>query len=109
MGPAKRKVDTRLLDPEAFIFTVASPDDINDQTLPNGPADDLLAEAKVLVDAYSDNDNKTEFLSLFKLLLDKYEVFRNEISLPAVIRSVGDFAESRLSFRVEQTEWPLTF
>jgi hypothetical protein len=109
MGPAKPETGTSLHDPEAFIFTAASTDEVSDQTLPKGPADDLLAEAKVLVDAYGNNDNKTEFLSFFKLLLDKYEVFREEISLPAVIRSLREFAAPRLPFSLKETEWPLTF
>ena len=109
MGEAKPEADTGLYPAEELLFSVASPDDISDQTLPAGPADDLLAEAKVLVDAYSDNDNKTDFLSLFKLLLDKYEVFRDEISLPAITRALSDFASTRLPFSLKETEWPLTF
>jgi hypothetical protein len=109
MGAAKPEADTGLYEPEQLLFAGTEPDDISDQTLPKGPADDLLDEAKVLVDAYRENDNKTEFLSLFKLLLDKYEVFQDEISLPAVIRPLSEFAGTRLPFRLQETEWPLTF
>jgi hypothetical protein len=109
MGAAKPEADTGLYPAEELLFSAGDPDDISDQTLPKGPADDLLDEAKVLVNAYSENDNKTEFLSLFRLLLDKYEVFRDEISLPAVIRALSEFAGSRLPFRLKETEWPLTF
>jgi hypothetical protein len=109
MGPAKPEMGTSLYDPQAFIFNAASSDEVSDQTLPKGPSDDLLEEAKMLVDAFRDNDNKTEFIALFKLLLDKYEVFREEISLPAVIRSLSEFAAPRLPFSLKETEWPLTF
>lgn len=109
MGSAKPDTDTGLYPAEDLVFTASEPDDISDQTLPKGPSDELLEEAKVLVNAYGDNDNKTEFLSLFKLLLDKYEVFREEISLPAVISSLSEFAATRLPFRLKETEWPLTF
>lgn len=109
MGSAKPDTDTGLYAADELVFAASEPDDISDQTLPKGPSDDLLEEAKVLVTAYGDNDNKTEFLSLFKLLLDKYEVFRDEISLPAVIRPLSEFAASRLPFRLKETEWPLTF
>jgi hypothetical protein len=109
MGSVKPDTDTGLYPAEDLVFSASEPDDISDQTIPKGPSDDLLEEAKVLVDAYGDNDNKTEFLSLFKLLLDKYEVFRDEISLPAVIRSLSEFAATRLPFRLKETEWPLTF
>jgi hypothetical protein len=109
MGEAKPETDTGLYPAEELLFSQSEPDDVSDQTLPPGPADELLAEAKVLVTAYSDNDNKTEFLSLFKLLLDKYEVFRDEISLPAVTRALSEFAGARLPFPLKETEWPLTF
>lgn len=109
MGEAKPDADTGLYPAEELVFSAGEPDEISDQTLPKGPADDLLEEAKILVDAYGDNDNKTEFLSLFKLLLDKYEVFHDEISLPAVIHSLTAFAASRLPFRLKENEWPLTF
>jgi len=100
MGEAKPEADTGLFNPEELIFSNSQPDDISDQTLTKGPSDDLLAEAQVLADACPD---KTEFLSLFKLLLDKYEVFADEISLPSVIRSL------KLPFQIQAEEWPQTF
>jgi hypothetical protein len=109
MGEVKPDADTGLFYPEELLFSSSEPDDISDQTLPKGPADDLLAEAMVLVDAYGENDNKTEFLSLFNLLLDKYEVFADEISLPAIIQSLNAFATHKLPFKIKAAEWPLTF
>lgn len=109
MGAAKPDTDTGIYPAEELVFSAAEPDDVSEQTLPKGPSDELLEEAKVLVDAYCGTDNKSEFLSLFKLLLDKYEVFRDEISLPAVIRPLREFADSRLPFHLKESEWPLTF
>lgn len=109
MGEAKPEADTGLFDPQELIFGGSQPDDISDQTLPKGPADNLLAEAQVLVNAYAGNNDKEEFLSLFKLLLDKYEVFADEISLPAIITSLNSFATDKLPFKIQATEWPLTF
>lgn len=109
MGEVKPEADTGLYYPEVLLFSSSEPDDISDQTLPKGPADDLLAEAMVLVDAYGENDNKTEFLSLFRILLDKYEVFADEISLPSIIQSLNAFAVNKLPFRINAAEWPLTF
>ncbi|QHS56573.1 hypothetical protein GWR56_13850 [Mucilaginibacter sp. 14171R-50] len=100
MGQAKPEADTGLYPPEELLFSGSEPDDISDQTLPKGPSDDLLAEAQVLAGACSD---KTEFLSLFKLLLSKYEAFADEISLSAVIRSL------QLPFEIQAEEWPQTF
>jgi len=109
MGQAKPDADTGLYNPEELIFSAGQPDDISDQTLPKGPADDLLAEATVLIDAYGDNSDKAEFLSLFKLLLDKYEVFADEISLPAVIQSLNTYEVNKLPFQIQAEEWPQTF
>ncbi|WP_439697442.1 hypothetical protein ACFGVS_03305 [Mucilaginibacter sp. AW1-7] len=108
MGEAKPETDTGLFDPDELIFSSSQPDDISDQTLPKGPADDLLAEAKVLVEAYGQNDDKAGFLSLFKLLLDKYEVFADEISLPAILKQLNNYATDKLPFQIEAAEWPLT-
>jgi hypothetical protein len=109
MGEPKPEADTGLYDPEELIFSSTQPDDISDQTLPKGPADDLLAEAQALVSVYAENDNKTEFLSLFKLLIDKYDVFADEISLPAIIKSLNAFAADKLPFEIQAEEWPQTF
>jgi hypothetical protein len=100
MGAAKPETGISLEEPEKLIFITNSSDDISEQTLPKGPADELVAEAQLLADACPD---KTEFLSLFKLLLDKYEVYADEISLPGIIQSL------RLPFEVAANEWPLNF
>ncbi|MEO8949934.1 MAG: hypothetical protein ABI308_16085 [Mucilaginibacter sp.] len=109
MGEAKPEADTGLYNPDELVFSSSLPDDISDQTLPKGPSDDLLAEATILIDAYGDNGDKTEFLSLFKLLLDKYEVFDDEISLPAIIKELNTYAADKLPFKIQSEEWPLTF
>jgi hypothetical protein len=109
MGAVKPDTDTGLYPPEELLFSGNETDEVSDQTLPKGPADELLDEAKILVDAYQDNDDKDEFLSLFKLLLQKYEFLQDEISLPAIIHSLHDFAADRLPFALKENEWPLTF
>lgn len=109
MGTAKPDEGTGLYPAEELMFSAIASDDISEQTLPKGPSDDLLDEAKALVNAYADNNDKSEFLSLFKLLIDKYEIFSDQISLPAVICSLSEFAASQLPFQVKESEWPLTF
>lgn len=109
MGEVRPEADTGLFNPEELLFSNSQPDDISDQTLPKGPSDDLLAEAQVLVNAYSENNDKEEFLSLFKLLLDKYEVFADEISLPVLIKQLNKYAAEKLPFEIQAEEWPQTF
>jgi hypothetical protein len=109
MGKINPDADTGIVEAETLTFGNATPDDISDQTLPKGPADDLLAEAQTLVVAYADNDDKSGFISFLKMLIGKYEVFADEISLPAVIDSLKQFATDKLPFRLNDAEWPLNF
>jgi len=108
MGEVKPEADTGLFTAEELIFSNVQPDDISDQTLPKGPSDDLLAEAMVLINAYADHNDKAEFLSLFALLLDKYEVFADEISLSAIIKQLNSYATDKLPFQIQAEEWPQT-
>jgi hypothetical protein len=107
LGSIRPDADTGVHD--ELLFGTPSPDDISDQTLPKGPADELLAEAETLITAYADNDDKPGFLSLLKVLISKYEVFADEISLPVIIKALKQFAQTKLPFSLQDTEWPLTF
>jgi len=109
MGKIRPDADTGVVEAEELVFGNSTPDDISDQTLPKGPADDLLAEAQILVIAYCDNDDKSGFISFLKMLISKYEIFADEISLPAVIDSLKQLANTKLPFRVNDAEWPLNF
>src|ERR1700710_416083 len=61
MAPARPEPGTGQQNAEELIFSIATDDDISDQTLPKGPSDDLLAEAETLIDAFSDSDDKKGF------------------------------------------------
>lgn len=108
MGSARPESGTGLSEPEELIFSAGTEDDISDQTLHKGPADDLLAEAETLVTAFADNNDKKSFLSLLKVLISKYEVFADEISLPQLISALKTTAY-KLPFQIRATEWPQTF
>jgi hypothetical protein len=109
LGKINPDVDTDIYNADQLTFSDSTSDDISDQTLPKGPADDLLAEAETLIMAYQDNNDKTGFLSLLKVLFSKYEVFAEEISLSNVITILKKSAKSKLSFALTDAEWPLTF
>jgi hypothetical protein len=109
MGKIKPDEGTILADAGELTFGAAASDDVSDETLPPGPGDELLAEAKVLVDAFGSQDDKAEFLSLLRLLVDKYQIVHDEISLPAVMSDLSAYAAERLSFQPEPSEWPAHF
>jgi hypothetical protein len=109
MGLAQAQTGTGLFNPDELIIGQGEPDDITDATLPKGPADNLLAEAELLVTAFETSNDKSGFLSLLNLLIEKYDIFHDEISLPAVIANVQAFAANKLSFQIPASEWPLNF
>lgn len=94
---------------EELIFSIATDDEISDQTLPKGPSDDLLAEAKILINAFSGSDDKNQFLKLLRTLISRYDVFADEISLPGAIASLKGYAASKLPFPITSAEWPQNF
>jgi len=104
MGEAKPEIDTHICFAEDLVFSGTVPDEISDQTIPAGPADKLLAEAKVLMQGFSENDDKTGFLSIFKTLLAGYAIDSAQINLPEIAGSLCEFAASRLPFPLETND-----
>jgi hypothetical protein len=108
MGAARPEPGTNVSEAEELIFSPGTDDRISDQTLAKGPADDLLAEAKILISAFADNDDKPGFLSVLRTLISQYEVFADEISLPQVTGAL-QAAANKLPFTITADEWPQTF
>ncbi|MCD8739344.1 hypothetical protein LT679_01910 [Mucilaginibacter roseus] len=107
MGQVKHDDATSTVDAQTLLFSESEiPDEVSDQTVPKGPGDDLIAEAETLITAYEDVPDKIEFLSMLKLLIDKYEACFDEMDLPSVAKQIKSFAQSRLPFTVTETEWP---
>ncbi len=107
MGQVKHDDATFTVDAHTLLFGKSeTPDEVSDQTVPRGPGDDLLAEAETLITAYEDMPDKTEFLSMLKLLINKYEACFDEMDLPSVAKQIKSFAQSRLRFTIPETEWP---
>jgi uncharacterized phage protein gp47/JayE len=106
MGLARPEPGISRSEPEELIFGLSTNDDISDQTLPKGPGDELLAEAEALINAFAGSDDKPGFLALLRILISKYEVFADEISLPQIINVLQT---NKLPFTIKADEWPLTF
>jgi hypothetical protein len=80
-----------------LIFSVSTPDDVSETTIPKGVADDFLAEAQTLADAA---ENKLEFLTLLEILVTKYE--QDQLTLHEL------YPQLVTSFTVGTNEWPQT-
>lgn len=109
IGQIKPDTGTSLENPDELIFSTSSTDDIGDQTIPKGSSDDLLAEAETLVNAFSESEDKVGFLSLFRVLVDKYQAYSDEIALPQIVTKVRNYASEKLPFIIRADEWPLNF
>lgn len=109
IGGIQTDQDNQSHDIEELQFGTVEPDDITDAMLPKGPSDDLLTEASTLVGAFKENGTKADFLSLLQVLLDKYEIYRDEISL-TVFTTVLDRMTKDLPFELSghdlDLHWP---
>lgn len=108
MGKAKPDEGSIAFAGDDLVFSSPdTPDEISSETIPRGPADDLLDEAKALVNAFSNNDDKATFLALLHALLDQYELEREEISLTAFRLDLREYASTILPFSLSDQEWAL--
>jgi hypothetical protein len=109
MGAAQADIDATLHRPEELLFGASEPDNISDATVPPGPADELLAEAEMLIEAFHETDDKPGFLSLLNILIGKYAVFSGEIDLESVLIPLKNRAATHLPFQLTANEWPATW
>jgi hypothetical protein len=107
MGEARPDEGGITLDSEEMIFSADStPDDLSEQTILRGPSDDLFDEGKTLIEGFARIPDKTLFLSSLNTLVEKYELFREEISLPAIISRLHSYGRAKLPFSLNDHEWP---
>jgi hypothetical protein len=105
IGAPKRDEATYTEEGDALLFVSETPDEVSEQTLPKGPADDLLEEGQLLIDAASDT-SKEAFFAMLNALLDKYQVHEEEIHLPAILPAFIQYAEGKLPFSFNDNDWP---
>lgn len=46
---------------------------------------------------------------ILRILIGKYDVFADEISLPSTIALLKSYTAGKLSFHISAAEWPQTF
>lgn len=106
MGAVQPDQGTALHDPEELTFGTSEPDDIGDATIPSGPTDELLAEGEMLIEAFRETDDKQNFLSVLRVLIEKYTVYSDEIDLGSTLIPLKDLAASKLPFPLNDNDWP---
>lgn len=109
MGGIQPDTGTEQLNGDELIFGPGEPDSISDTTLPRGPADDLFAEAEILVNAFAQAGRKQDFISLLHVLTGKYEIYRDEISLEQLSQSLRALAAGKIPFELTESEWQLNW
>jgi hypothetical protein len=115
MGAAKLDVGVSLTKSEEMHFTDSSPDEVepnateNVSAIPNTtviypPSEELEVEAGNLITAFHEIDNKPEFITLLKILINSYKRFQDEIDLPATLNRIIEISKERLMFPLTLTD-----
>ncbi len=106
MGEAKPDNGTAVTDTSKLQFTDTLPDEpvisANPQTnQPNIlPSEELVKEAGNLIEAFKDIDNKQEFLTLLRILINSYKRFKEDIDLPVMLHRVVEISKNKLQFPI---------
>ncbi len=115
MGAAKLDNGVSVSKPEELHFSAASPDEIEPATTTElrkaeimedsfSPCRELEEEAGNLIAAFHEIDNKTEFITLLRILIDSYKRFKDDIDLPAALNRIVESSNDRLMFPLTLTD-----
>jgi hypothetical protein len=115
MGAAKLDVGVSLTKSEEMHFTDSSPDEvepnsstnvtpISNQALSYSPSEELETEAGNLIKAFEEINNKPEFITLIRILINSYKRFQDEIDLPATLNKIVEISKERLMFPLTLTD-----
>jgi hypothetical protein len=115
MGAAKLDSGVSVSKSEELHFSDATPDEVEPVTtteenlpsntdLKHSPAEELEVEAGNLIAAFQEIDNKPEFITLLRILIDSYQRFKDEIDLPATLNRVVELSKEKLMFPVSITD-----
>jgi hypothetical protein len=115
MGAAKMDNGVSVSNSEELNFGESSLDDVEPNSsieeslflkneIHNSPAQELEAEAGNLIAAFLEIDNKPEFISLLRILIDSYKRFKDDIDLPATLNRIVEISKERLMFPMSLTD-----
>ncbi len=109
MGVAKLDNGVSVSKSEELYFSDSTPDDVlavstiqenlnSQKEVIYSPSEELEAEAGNLIAAFQEIDNKPEFITLLRILIDSYKRFRDDIDLPATLNRIVEISKEKLKF-----------
>jgi hypothetical protein len=109
MGAAKLDNGVSVSQSEELYFSDSTPDDVgavstirenhSSQTEAiYSPSEELEIEADNLIAAFKEIDNKPEFITLLRILIDSYKRFKDEIDLQATLNRIVEISKEKLMF-----------
>ena len=114
MGAAKLDNGVSLSKSEELYFSDATPDEVEpvSTTEPSvsnneviySPSQELVVEAGNLIAAFQEIDNKPEFITLLRILIDSYKRFKEDIDLPASLNRIVEISKEKLKFPLSLTD-----
>jgi hypothetical protein len=117
MGAAKLDNGVAVSKSEDLYFSDVSPDEVEPEIttekaliantdLIYSPSVELAVEAANLIAAFKEIDNKPEFITLLRILIDSYKGFKDDIDLTAALNRVVELAQEKLMFPLSLTDLP---
>jgi hypothetical protein len=115
MGAAKLDNGVSLSPSEELYFSDSMPDDVeaiatireNHSSHPDeifSPSEELEVEASNLIAAFQEIDNKPEFVTLLRILIDSYKRFKDDIDLPSTLIRIIEISKEKLKFQLSLTD-----
>jgi hypothetical protein len=109
MGVAKLNNGVSVSKSEELYFSDSTPDDVlavstiqenlnSQKHVIYSPSEELEAEAGNLIAAFQEIDNKPEFITLLRILIDSYKRFKDDIDLPATLSRIVEISKEKLQF-----------
>lgn len=115
MGAAKLDNGVSVSKSDELYFSESTPDDLIEvstiQENPHSntdviysPSVELENEAGNLIAAFQEIDNKPEFITLLRILINSYKRFKDDIDLPATLNRIVETSKERLMFPLSLTD-----
>lgn len=115
MGAAKLDNGVSVAKSDELYFSESTPDDIIEvstiQDNPHSntdviysPSVELENEAGNLIAAFQEIDNKPEFITLLRILINSYKRFKDDIDLPVTLNRIVEISKEKLMFQLSLTD-----